>query len=47
VYRSLELTQEYVEGSGRAFGADSLKTKRYLESILTDEDRRLLGLLKK
>ena len=47
VYRSLELTQEYVEGSGRAFDADSLKTKRYLESILTDEDRRLLGLLKK
>ena len=46
VYRSLELTQAYVEERGQIFDAASLETKRYLESILTDEERSLLSSLK-
>ncbi len=45
VYRSLELTQEYVRDSGREFDPASLETKKYLESILTEEDRKLLLLV--
>ena len=44
VYRSLELTEEYLRETGRAFDAASLETKKYLESILTDEDRKLLSI---
>ena len=47
VYRSLELTQEYVQGNGHAFDPASLATKAYLESVLTDEERASLSSLKK
>ena len=43
VYRSLELTQEYVRETGRDFDPASLQTKAYLESILTDEEKALLA----
>ena len=46
VYRSLELTQEYVQKNGRAFDPASLATKAYLESILSDGERKLLSSLK-
>ena len=43
VYRSLELTEEYVTENGRDFDPASLQTKAYLESILTDEEKALLA----
>ena len=43
VYRSLELTEEYVTENGRDFDPASLQTKVYLESILTDEEKALLA----
>ena len=43
VYRSLELTEEYVTENGRDFDPASLQTKAYLENILTDEEKALLA----
>ncbi len=43
VMRSLELTQEYLRETGRPFDPVSLQSKAYMESILTDGDRKLLS----
>ena len=47
VYRSLELTEEYLSEQNRPFDSASLKTKAYIEGILTGEERKLLSSLKK
>ena len=43
VYRSLELTREYVEETGRTFDPASLDTMNYVEGLLTQKDKRLLA----
>ncbi len=41
VYRSLQLTQEYILKSNRAFNPTSLDTMAYLEGLMTPEEKRL------
>ncbi len=44
VYRSFQLTQEYLEETNRPFDASSLKTMAYVKGLMTPEEKRLLAL---
>ncbi len=44
VYRSFQLTKEYVEGSNRTFDPSSLKTMAYVKGLMTPEEKRLIAL---
>ena len=44
VYRSFELTQEYLEKTNRTFDPSSLRTMNYLKGLMTPEEKRLLAL---
>ena len=44
VYRSLQLTQEYILKSGRTFNPTSLDTMAYLKGLMTSEEKRLAGI---
>ena len=44
VYRSLQLTQEYIKKSNRSFDPASLETMAYLKSLMTPEEKRLAAV---
>jgi predicted HD superfamily hydrolase involved in NAD metabolism len=44
VYRSFQLTQEYLKETNRAFDPSSLKTMAYVKGLMTPEEKRLLAL---
>jgi len=44
VYRSLQLTQEYILKSGRTFNPTSLDTMAYLKGLMTSEEKQLAGI---
>lgn len=43
VYRSFQLTQEYLEENHRPFDPSSLKTMAYVKGLMTPEEKRLVG----
>ena len=44
VYRSFQLTQEYLKETNRAFDPSSLKTMAYVKGLMTPEEKRLIAL---
>ncbi len=44
VYRSFQLTKEYVEGTNRTFDPSSIKTMAYVKGLMTPEEKRLIAL---
>ena len=44
VYRSFQLTQEYLIETNRAFDPSSLKTMAYVKGLMTPEEKRLVAL---
>ena len=44
VYRSLQLTQEYLTETNRSFEPSSLKTMAYVKGLMTPEEKRLIAL---
>ena len=44
VYRSFQLTQEYLRETNRAFDPSSLKTMAYVKGLMTPEEKRLVAL---
>ena len=44
VYRSFQLTREYLEETHRAFDPSSLKTMAYVKGLMTPEEKRLVAL---
>jgi len=44
VYRSFELTQDYLRKNKRPFDSSSLETMAYLEKLMTPEEKRLAAL---
>ena len=44
VYRSLQLTQEYILKSNRTFNPTSLDTMAYLKGLMTSEEKQLAGI---
>ena len=44
VYRSFQLTQEYLKETNRVFDPSSLKTMAYVKGLMTPEEKRLIAL---
>ena len=44
VYRSFQLTKEYLEETNRPFDDSSLKTMAYVKGLMTPEEKRLVAL---
>ena len=44
VYRSFQLTKEYIEETHRTFDPSSLKTMAYVKGLMTPEEKRLIAL---
>ena len=44
VYRSFQLTQEYLKETNRAFDPSSLKTMAYVKGLMTPAEKRLVAL---